>query len=152
MSQHVVTIDEDAPLPESVTSEAIASLVQHVLDQEGIGDDWEIGIQFIDDAAMQQAHVEFMGIDEPTDIMTFPYADDDDGSWGGEDAGGDLLISVDRAAANAVDANWSHADELFFVIAHGLLHLTGWDDGTDDDREAMLKRQHDLIASWADRL
>lgn len=151
MSLHGVIVESDVPLPPELTSEAIASLVDHVLSEEGIERGWEIGIQFVDDPTMQQAHIDFMGMDEPTDIMTFPYEDEDDGSWGGDDTGGDLIISVDRAKANATDAGWSHADELFFVIAHGLLHLTGWDDATDQDRAAMLEHQHHLIENWPNR-
>lgn len=147
MTEHIVTIETDIPLPPGFEPANIESLIAHILTTEDIEDSWQIGIQFVDDPTMQSAHLDYMGIDEPTDIMTFPYADEDD-VWGDSEPGGDLIISVDRATANAAEANWSTSDELYFLIAHGLLHLLGWDDHDPADREAMLARQHDLLTSW----
>lgn len=145
--QHIVTIESDVELPSAVSDSSITSLVSHVLASEGVEEMWQLGIQFVNDVTMQAAHLEYMNIDEPTDIMTFPYADDDD-IWGDSEAGGDLIISVDTARENAASAGWSHSDELNFLVAHGLLHLLGWDDHSDADRKAMLDRQQALIESW----
>jgi probable rRNA maturation factor len=147
-----ITIDADVDVPHRITEEAIASLTRHILRSEGHDGDWEMAVRFVDDLTMQEAHVEFMGIDEPTDIMTFPY--EDEGFLPGnldepdEVAGGDLIISVDRAADNASAAGWEADQELFFLIAHGILHLLGWDDGTDQDRSRMLARQEQLLSEW----
>ena len=150
MVEHEVTLETAAPLPSSITESTVQNLISHVLDAEGVEEPWLVGIQFIDDSTMQSAHVEFMGIDEPTDIMTFPYADEDD-IWEDAQAGGDLMISVDRARANAFDAGWNEEDEIFFLIAHGLLHLLGWNDHSDADRAKMLERQRELLESWRGR-
>lgn len=150
MSEHHVTIEADVDLPASLTEESTLRLISHILRAEGVEESWLLGIQFVDDPTMQAAHVEFMDIDEPTDIMTFPYADDDE-VWGSEQLGGDLIISVDRARSNALDAGWKEEDEIFFLIAHGLLHLLGWDDHTDDDRARMLARQRELLDTWGER-
>lgn len=150
MIEHEVTIESDVELPASLTEGSALALINHILTAEGVEDQWLIGIQFVDDPTMQAAHIEFMDIDEPTDIMTFPYADEDD-VWGNDQHGGDLIISVDRARSNALDAGWDEEDELFFLIAHGLLHLLGWDDNTDNDRSKMLARQRELLDSWESR-
>lgn len=147
MIEHDLVIDQRVPLPVGVTEPGIRSLIDHVLHTEGVDTSWSVGILFMDDAAMQAAHLEFMDIDEPTDIMTFPYADEDD-DWGDSEPGGDLMISIDRARENAQEAGWSHADEVHFLIAHGLLHLLGWDDHSDDERSAMLAHQRALMDSW----
>lgn len=147
---HAISIDTDVDLPDAVTVAVISSLVRHVLASEDVAEEWQLGIRFVDDHTMQSAHAEFMGIDEPTDIMTFPYADED-GAWGESEPGGDLIISVGTAGENAREANWSLTDEIFFLVCHGLLHLLGWDDHTDEDRAAMLARQHDLLQAWPDR-
>ena len=145
-----VTVDAEVDLPEQLTVQSITSLVRHVLVAEGHDGDWEMAVRFVDDPTMQAAHVEFMGIDEPTDIMTFPYGGDDD-IWGDASAGGDLMISVDRAKDHATDAGWDELDELHFLIIHGVLHLIGWNDHTAEDRAAMLIRQRELLDSWPDR-
>jgi probable rRNA maturation factor len=155
----VITMQADVPLPPGVTDDSLASLAMSILHAEGVDGDWPLGIHFVDDRTMQAAHVEFMDIDEPTDIMTFPYAeadDDDLGPWMPDDVreemgqGGDLLISVDRAAENAGEAGWSTAHELYFLVSHGILHLLGWDDASDDDRAAMLGRQRELLSGWSE--
>lgn len=145
--QHTISIEPNAPLPSGINESTISSLVSHVLANEGVEEEWQLGIQFVDDSTMQAAHAEYMDIDEPTDIMTFPYEDEDD-VWGESEVGGDLIISVDTAHINASDAGWSHAEELHFLVAHGLLHLLGWDDQSDEDRTAMLARQRQLMDSW----
>lgn len=149
-----ITLQFDVELDGTVTADAVTSLVRHVLQAEGWTADWQMGIRFVDDPTMQAAHVEFMDIDEPTDIMTFPYEDEVDfdlemfGDESGEISGGDLIISADRAAENASAANWGTAQELYFLIIHGVLHLLGWDDASDDDRRVMLERQAHLLSEW----
>lgn len=150
MIEHVVSVESDIQLPEVVTTAAILSLMTHVLTSEAVGEVWQLGIQFVDDATIQAAHKEFMNIDESTDIMTFPYTDDDD-VWGESEPGGDLMISIDTARENASAADWSVADELFFLVTHGLLHLLGWKDNSTGNRAAMLTHQQELMASWVDR-
>lgn len=150
MIAHELTFESDIELPAALTEASALSLMNHILQAERVEDSWLLGIQFVDDPTMQAAHAEFMNIDEPTDIMTFPYADEDD-IWGSDQHGGDLIISVDMARSNAHDGGWEEEDELFFLIAHGLLHLLGWDDLTENDRARMLARQSELIESWSDR-
>lgn len=150
----VIAIQADVEVPEEVTEKSVTSLVRHILDAENVMGEWEMGIHFVDDLTMQAAHLEFMDIDEPTDIMTFPYEDEDDfgpdasGEWAAQARGGDLIISVDRAEDHALAAGWATDQELYFLIAHGVLHLLGWDDATDEDRRAMLNRQSDLLTEW----
>ncbi|MCO5217002.1 MAG: rRNA maturation RNase YbeY [Thermomicrobiales bacterium] len=124
-------------------------MIFSVLAAEEVDEPWLVGIQIVDDETMRTAHVEFMDIDEPTDIMTFPYADEEDDLWGDSEVGGDLMISVDRAAENAIEAGWSTIDEMHFLIVHGLLHLLGWDDHTPEDRASMLAHQRELIDQWS---
>lgn len=148
-----VAVDAEANLPSTMTEDALISLAYHVLLGERVTGDWVFGVRFVDDPTMQRAHIKFMGIDSPTDIMTFPYDDEGFGPvLEGDDVraqhGGDLMISVDRAVDHAADAGWSTAEELFFVVVHGILHILGWDDATDEDRTRMLDRQHVLLSEW----
>lgn len=148
-----VTIGAEVPVPSTLTEGAVSSLIRHVLASEGWSGEWHFGIQFVRDPRMQQAHAEFMGIDEPTDIMTFPYEEDSFDLIAGDDEvleerGGDLMISVDRAEEQAREAGWDTGRELFFLICHGVLHVLGWSDSSDDDRAVMHSRQSELLTSW----
>jgi len=146
-----VTVDAETPIPTGVSELSIRSLAEHTLAAEGATGSWQLGIRFVDDETMQRAHVDFMGIDEPTDIMTFPYEGEDFAFPGGKAEvvrGGDLLISAERADEHAAEAGWDVSQELLFLVCHGLLHLLGWDDASDEARGAMLRRQDELMQSW----
>lgn len=140
----------DVEVPEAASAAALTGLIRHVLDEEGARGEWSIAIQFTSDAEIQRMHRDFMGSDSPTDIMTFPYDGSDEAFPGVIDdvTGGDLVISVDRARENAESAGWPTGDELLFLVTHGVLHLLGWNDHTDAERDAMLTRQHELLQAW----
>jgi probable rRNA maturation factor len=143
-----LTVEEVMPLPDEVTETSLHSLVSHALMAEGQPGSWEVSVQVTSDDGIQIMHREFMGLDSPTDIMTFPY--EDEPFPGGETPaqGGDIVISLETAAANATDAGWTVSDELEFLVLHGVLHILGWDDVVDDDRAKMLARQSELLESW----
>lgn len=148
-----LTVEADVPLSGELSESSIASLALHVLREESADGAWTLGFRFVNDAVMQAMHLEFMGLDSPTDIMTFPIDDDEDWAFGGDagmatSQGGDIVISVERAAEQAVDGNWGLDQELQFLIIHGILHLLDWDDHDNADRAAMLDRQRFLLGAW----
>jgi probable rRNA maturation factor len=113
-----------------------AELCCFALDSESSRDGWTVTLVFTDDEHLTRLHDKFMGIPEPTDIITFP----DD-----EQLGGDVVISVEQADRQRIDDRWSLDDELRFLVVHGALHLAGWDDQTPELRSAMLERQRAII-------
>jgi len=121
----------------------LASLATVALEAEEARGIWEVTVALVDDVRLQGLHRQFMGIDEPTDIMTFPATEEAAGIQGGE-----LVISVDHARTQA--GVWGHtpSDEVRFLVLHGMLHLLGWRDESDDDRQRMLERQHVLFERW----
>jgi probable rRNA maturation factor len=133
----------EAPAPTEIEHAELEQLAAFVLDAEGARGEWEITVALVDDARLQALHREYLGIDTATDIMTFPL-DDATGST----HGGDLVISVDHATIASETWGLSPADEIRFLVAHGLLHLLGWRDDSGDDRERMLDRQRELIDRW----
>ena len=143
-----VTVDADVPVPSGIDGASIASLAEFALAEEAATGSWEVSFLFTSDDAIQRMHLEFMDLDSPTDIMTFPYESDDfmPGAIGGR--GGDVVISVDTARENATDAGWTLADELQFLVLHGILHLLGWDDPDAEQRAEMLARQSVLLDGW----
>lgn len=137
-------------LPEGVSVDLLSGLVTYILDREGAAAAWSIGIRLTSDDEIQRLHRQFMGIDTPTDIMTFPYGGVDDGFPGEaeDERGGDLVISIHHARENAISAGWTPIEEVLFLVSHGVLHLLGWNDHSKEEREAMLARQHDLLKDW----
>jgi probable rRNA maturation factor len=132
----------------SIDNERIESLARFVLSEEGATDRWEVAVVLTTDKRLRDLHRQFMGIDSETDVMTFPS----DPIEGESQSSGDIVISVDRAAEQGIEFGHSREQEIEYLIVHGVLHLCGWNDRDDNDREKMLMRQDELIegfnASW----
>jgi len=133
-------------LPDGLEPAEIPRLVRYVLDGEGATGAWTVAVVLTDDDRLRALHRDFMGIDGETDVMTFP-AEDAAGPSGGR-FGGDVIVSVERAAAQGPAFGQTAADEVRFLVIHGLLHLLGWDDDADDERGRMLRRQADLLTAF----
>jgi probable rRNA maturation factor len=133
----------EAEPPLGVVGDELEMLAAFVLSSEGAAGYWEITVALVDDARLQSLHWDFMGIDTPTDIMTFPTDES-----AGEPQGGELAISVDHAKTQAVAWGLSPTEEIVFLVVHGLLHLCGWRDDTEEQRQSMLDRQLDLFERW----
>ena len=71
-----------------------------------------------------------------------------DGAGQGQFDLGDVAVSWDTAAVQGPEAGLSTVHEVAFLALHGLLHLLGADDATDDDRAAMHTRQHALLKAF----
>lgn len=126
--------------PLDLSDETIERFVVHALRSEEQRGDWVISIVLVDDPEMQQLHAEFMDIDEPTDVMTFPSDFEQE-----EQQGGDIVVSVERAAEQGSENGLRVEEEVIFLVVHGVLHLCGWDDATPGERAAMLDRQREII-------
>jgi probable rRNA maturation factor len=133
----------DVPL----MSEHLIDLLQFSLESEDVVGDWAIVVVLTSDEHLRALHNQFMGIDEPTDVMTFPY--DQDGKTSTH--GGDIVISIDHVIDHAEDFGLSRAQEVEFLAVHGTLHLCGWEDTDPLDRERMLTRQRAIIAAFEAR-
>ena len=100
----------------------------------------EIGYLFVDDEKMLEVNREFLGHDYYTDIITFDYSEDDT-------INGDIFISLDTVASNAVQQQTSYAEELLRVIIHGILHLCGINDKGPGEREIMEAAENKALLS-----
>jgi rRNA maturation RNase YbeY len=92
---------------------------------------------FCSDDYLHKINVEQLDHDTLTDIITFPYHDE------GEPLEAELFISIDRVKDNAKDLNQDFDYELRRVMIHGVLHLCGFNDETDEE-ESEMRRQEDI--------
>ncbi len=99
----------------------------------------EINYVFCDDNYLHKMNVKFLNHDTLTDVISFDYTQENVIS-------GDVYISTERVADNALDFNVAFIDELHRVIVHGLLHYCGYKDKTDDDARLMRSKE-DLYLS-----
>jgi probable rRNA maturation factor len=88
----------------------------------------EVTILFTSDREMRSLNRRFRGLDRSTDVLSFPAEDTPARS----SYLGDLAISLPAARRYARKAGWSIAEEVRFLLLHGLLHLLGYDHESDD--------------------
>ena len=94
----------------------------------------DIAIIFCSDNYILDVNIKYLQHDYFTDIITFDYCE-------GNFLSGDLFISVDSVRENAEFFNTEFPDELNRVIVHGILHLVGYDDHTDEEKKLMREKE-----------
>ena len=94
---------------------------------------------FCSDAYILDVNMKYLQHDYFTDIITFDYRE-------GQVLSGDLFISIDTVRANAEEYGVEFEDELNRVMVHGLLHLMGYDDHTEDQKKQMRQKEDYYLA------
>jgi probable rRNA maturation factor len=92
-------------------------------------EDLEVSFVLTGDEQIQKLNKEYRGKDRPTDVLAFAQREGEFGSLAGELLG-DVIVSVPTAERQARAAGKALLDELTMLLAHGLLHLLGWDHET----------------------
>jgi rRNA maturation RNase YbeY len=95
----------------------------------------DISVVFCSDDYLLAMNKEYLDHDYYTDIITFDYVEDNVIS-------GDLFISIDRIKENAEQYSIKVLNELYRVVFHGVLHLVGYNDKTDEEQEIMTKMEN----------
>ena len=116
---------------------------EFILDNEQAFSDWlsavivsenknegEINYIFCDDDQLLQVNRDFLQHDYYTDIITFDYVK-------GKTISGDIFVSLQRVSENAELLSKDFEEELKRVLAHGVLHLCGYKDKTDEEKKEM---------------
>ena len=96
----------------------------------------ELSILLVDDSRMTELNATYRGISRPTNVLSFPM--DDDPSSPARQLLGDIVISADTAAREALDSNRTLEDHLCALLVHGLVHLLGYDHERGEDDAAMM--------------
>lgn len=123
--------------------------IEATLRYEGVGRDTEVSLTFADDESIHRLNLEYRGIDRPTDVLSFPIEENAEARPGrGLLVLGDIVISLERAAAQAEEFGHSFEREVAFLCIHSVLHLLGYDHERGEAEDAdMRRRQHEIIDS-----
>lgn len=95
------------------------------------------------DAQIQSLDRDFLGKDEPTDVLSFPSSETDPET--GRRYLGDIIISVPCAEAQSITAGHSLEDELSLLVVHGVLHLLGHDHAGPEEKTSMWTAQSEVL-------
>lgn len=123
-------------------------IVKRWLKQVAVGAGYSIGdlnYIFCSDSYLLEMNKQYLGHDYFTDIITFDNREDP----GSRKVDGDIFISIDTVRANGEEYGEGFDRELHRVIAHGLLHLTGYDDGTEAEQKQMREAENAALALLA---
>jgi probable rRNA maturation factor len=127
---------QSAPGPQALERAALAALSHQSVD----GD---LSIVLTDDTQLHELNRDYLGIDAPTDVLSFPASETDP-----ETARrylGDILVSVPRAAEQARAAGHTLEAEAQLLVVHGTLHLLGFDHAEEADKARMWKAQSEVL-------
>lgn len=144
----------DSQSKASVDTDRLHRIAADVLSHEDVASA-EISVAVIDGVTMRELNNRHLGHDYDTDVLSFlldcdgPAESSSDRPRGaGKSIDGEVLISLDIAAKAADDFDWSVESELTLYLVHGLLHLVGYDDLTDDEKPVMRERERFHLGRW----
>jgi probable rRNA maturation factor len=100
----------------------------------------EVSLAFVDNATIHRLNRQYLGHDEPTDVLSFPLSEGRSGKLAGE-----LVIGAEVAHDQAQQQGHDVQAELALYVIHGLLHLCGYDDHEPADAAAMRERERHYL-------
>lgn len=135
-----------------VDADTLLSLARRVLEGERRPQATEVNILLVEEHAMTELNLRFMGEEGPTDVLAFPLEEDDDtgpdwppGHLAEADDHpyllGDVVICPTVAVAQSKQAGWALNEEMRLLLVHGLLHLIGHDHAEPTEAAKMEERQ-----------
>jgi len=129
--------DEDAGFfPSSAT--ALHAWIKQVIEHESCTLQ-HLNYIFCSDAYLHEINLKYLQHDTYTDIITFPYADP-------PAIHSDAFISVERVRENAEQLRLPFEEELRRVMIHGLLHLCGYPDKTEEEARRMRQKEEEALS------
>lgn len=145
---HGISVENEAGY--AVDAARMAAAARVVMQQHGIDPASEITIVVADDETVRKLNSEYRGVDSVTDVLSFP-ADPLPPELAGEldDAPylGDIVVAYPYATAQAAALGHDTADSLTLLIAHGTLHLLGYDHDTPERRAEMWAAQERALTA-----
>lgn len=145
-----VFVRRNARRAPALAAPKVRVIAERMLDELGL-DDAELSVLLTDDANIQELNRTYRDKDKPTDVLAFPI-DERAGraaherKTGGRDVVlGDVAISLDTAERQARSRKRDLMSEVRFLLAHGVLHLIGFDHGTPREKKEMVALTRRLV-------
>jgi probable rRNA maturation factor len=139
--------------PESlIIPDGLEAVIRTILDKTAevydLSPQTEVSILLTDNETIHSLNRDYRGKDMPTDVLSFALNEGDepvivDGPT--EELLGDIIISLEKAAEQAVEYGHSQEREVAFLTLHGLLHLLGYDHETEEDKTEMRREEEHVL-------
>jgi probable rRNA maturation factor len=137
---------------ESVDLDQLRRLAELVLSEEGYPSETELTVLLVSDDEMAAYNERFLDRSGPTDVLAFPVEEllpgvvPDQDSNGPPLIVGDVIVAPAYVSRQADENEADFGDEMALMVAHGILHLLGYDHIEDDDAELMERRESELLS------
>lgn len=135
----MINIESKYDYPSALIERAVQAALTH--QKESL--DVNLSVVLTDNRRLQKLNRDYLGIDAPTDVLSFPASESDPET--GARYIGDILISVPYAAEGAKQAGNSLEAELQLLVVHGVLHLLGHDHAKPKEKAKMWKAQAEIL-------
>ncbi len=142
MNVIISNLPEDMPVDEKLKNTVIEA-IEKVGELYGL-DNAEVSVTLTDNEHIHEINREYRKVDRPTDVISFALNEGDEPEIeGGAPVNvlGDLIISMEKVAEQAVEYGHSNRREIAFLTVHGMLHLLGYDHIEEADRVEMRKEE-----------
>jgi probable rRNA maturation factor len=106
----------------------------------------EVSILLTDDSEIRELNLLYRQVDAPTDVLAFAMREGEDGD-ANSDILGDVVISIPTADRQAKEYSHSLEAELSLLVAHGVLHLLGYDHAEKNEAKIMQEKQKEIVYS-----
>jgi probable rRNA maturation factor len=134
----------DAPWDEPRITTLVCSIVERELPASAT---YALSLHLVSDATIRALNAEHRGKDAATDVLSFPLIDSSDFALPPDQAVdlGDVVVSHQRAAEQAREYGHSYDRELAYLVAHGVLHILGYDHEAQAERELMRAKEEEAL-------
>ncbi|MGI5962518.1 MAG: rRNA maturation RNase YbeY [Lawsonibacter sp.] len=148
---HCVYVDCEEGWPYEAT---LKRVIEAALNAEGVEVPCVVEVCITDDAGIHQTNLEMRGVDRPTDVLSFPMFELQPGEkpqaeWADPDSDqvwlGDMMISLERAGAQAEEYGHSLERELSYLAVHSVLHLLGYDHLDEGPMKRQMRAREEAI-------
>jgi probable rRNA maturation factor len=142
----------------------IKNVIEYTLSEEKLLVDNEVSVIFINNEEIREINLKHRGIDEVTDVLSFPmlhypenkvfkevytnYEFDQNDLYDGKLVVGDVALSLEKAKQQSEQFGHSFTRECAYLTVHSMLHLLGYDHIEETQKNIMRKREEEILGTF----
>jgi len=151
--KHQIIFEAEVDVSDGL-EEQLNTVITAALNAEQVDVPCEVNVLVTDDSAIHEINLDMRGVDRPTDVLSFPMFELTPGEKPGEedadpDTGlvplGDMVLSLERAQAQAEEFGHSVEREICYLAVHSVLHLLGYDHMDEGEMKAQMRGREEKI-------
>ncbi|MBR4212089.1 MAG: rRNA maturation RNase YbeY [Oscillibacter sp.] len=153
--RHLISVRATVPGMDEGIRAFIRRVIRTALAAEGVTFRCEVDVLLTSDNGIHEINLEQRGVDAPTDVLSFPAFDLSPGELPDPDTDadpdtgcvplGDMVVSMERVAAQAKEYGHSNRRELSYLVVHSVLHLLGYDHMDEGAQKAQMRAREEAI-------